>query len=102
VGDLIQKEKIIKSQRNWRHWKVLTFHLLKFIGASENQTTKGNQMSSKVKAIHHKRDLIEAVRKVAPASLQLSPALFRDISSNLKTVSVETGSRPSSISLDRH
>lgn len=44
-------------------------------------------MTTKVKAIHNKRDLIEAVRKVAPASVQLSPTLFHDISANLKTVS---------------
>jgi hypothetical protein len=43
-------------------------------------------MTTKVKAIHHKRDLIEAVRKVAPASVQLSPTLFHDISAHLKTV----------------
>jgi hypothetical protein len=49
-------------------------------------------MTSKVKAISHKRDLIEAVRKVAPASVQLSPTLFRDISANLKTVSLQNPS----------
>jgi hypothetical protein len=44
---------------------------------------------SKTKTIQRKKDLVDAVRKVAPASVQLSPALFHDISSNLKTVSFE-------------
>jgi hypothetical protein len=49
-------------------------------------SSKGAQLISKVKAINNKRDLIEAVRKVAPATVQLSPTLFHDISGNLKTV----------------
>ena len=49
-------------------------------------SSKPNQMISKVKSIHQKRDLIEAVRKVAPASVQLSPSLYHDIAANLKTV----------------
>jgi len=54
-----------------------------------NLSTKGNQMISKVKTIQHKRDLIEAVRKVAPASVSLSPALFHDITGNLKTIAID-------------
>mmetsp|Transcript_13135 Transcript_13135/g.13597 ORF Transcript_13135/g.13597 Transcript_13135/m.13597 type:complete len:695 (+) Transcript_13135:27-2111(+) len=52
-------------------------------------SSKQNQMTTKVKAIHHKRDLIEAVRKVAPASVQLSPTLFHDIAANLKTIAID-------------
>jgi hypothetical protein len=51
-------------------------------------SSKGAQLISKVKAINNKRELIEAVRKVAPASVQLSPTLFHDISGNLKTVKI--------------
>jgi hypothetical protein len=49
-------------------------------------TSKSNSGLNKTKCIQRKKDLVDAVRRVAPATVQISPVLFHDISSNLKTV----------------
>lgn len=46
-------------------------------------------INSKVKPISKKQDLIEAVRKAAPASVTINPALYHNVSSNLKTCSID-------------
>jgi hypothetical protein len=46
-------------------------------------------MNTKVKPINKKNDLIEAVRKAAPASVTINPALYHDVASNLKTCSID-------------
>lgn len=48
-------------------------------------------MSTKVKPINKKNDLIEAVRKAAPASVTVNPSLYHDVASNLKTCSIDDG-----------
>lgn len=46
-------------------------------------------MNSKVKPLTKKNELIEAVRKVAPASVPMNPQLYHDVASNLKTCSID-------------
>jgi hypothetical protein len=46
----------------------------------------GNTAGLNVPPILVKRDLVLAVRRIAPASIEPSPALFRDVTSELKTV----------------
>ena len=46
-------------------------------------------INSKIRPIGKKQDLIEAVRKVAPASVPINPTLYHDVASNLKTCAVD-------------
>lgn len=46
----------------------------------------GATAGSNIPPILVKRDLVLAVRRIAPASIEPSPALFRDVTSELKTV----------------
>mmetsp|Transcript_34937 Transcript_34937/g.65185 ORF Transcript_34937/g.65185 Transcript_34937/m.65185 type:complete len:706 (+) Transcript_34937:111-2228(+) len=52
-------------------------------------TQSKQMMSTKVKPITKKNELIEAVRKVAPASVPMNPQLYHDVASNLKTCSID-------------
>lgn len=52
-------------------------------------SAQSKQLASKVKPLQKKQDLIEAVRKVAPASVTISPKLYHDVASNLKTCAID-------------
>lgn len=52
-------------------------------------SSQSKLMSTKVKPINKKNDLIEAVRKAAPASVTINPGLYYDVASNLKTCSID-------------
>lgn len=51
-------------------------------------TSTGGLRNSQSMTITIKRDLMDAVRRIAPASIEPSPIIFRDISSELKTVRI--------------
>ena len=54
-------------------------------------TQSKQMMNTKVKPITKKHDLIEAVRKAAPASVTINPSLYYDVASNLKTCTIDDG-----------
>ena len=58
---------------------------------SQLSSQSKQMMSTKVKPISKKNDLIEAVRKAAPASVTINPGLYHDVASNLKTCSIDDG-----------
>lgn len=55
----------------------------------DTQIHNKNSQSLKSKTIQHKRDLVEAVRRVAPSTVHVSPLLYHDIASNLKTTNID-------------
>lgn len=46
-----------------------------------------------------KKELVEAVRRIAPASIETSPVIFRDVTGELKTTTMESGNVKQQLSI---
>jgi hypothetical protein len=63
----------------------ITFDILFIFTEGQTQQLRHSQ-STKTGFITIKKELVEAVRRIAPASIEPSPIIFRDIQMELKTV----------------
>lgn len=66
--------------------QLLRYHIAYPFADTQLSVKTNPHPLTKFKTIQHKKDLVEAVRRVAPATISTSPSLFRDVASNLKTV----------------
>ena len=81
----LQGNHIIYRQRLYYSFSF-TFDFI-FLCIDQSLDASSKPVFSRSLQIQHKRDLVEAVRRTNPASVNTAPLMFWDVEGNLRTVS---------------